>query len=62
MMTQKERAQVWTRKDQLSKALTQLAADDKRSQAHVKGQIETCNQASVQEKFELLPQDEETVA
>ena len=57
-MTQKEPAQVWARKDQLSQALSQLPADDNRSQVHVKEQIEICNQALTQDKFELLPQDE----
>ena len=58
-MTQNERAQVWARKDQLSKALKELPTTDKRSREHIQGQLETCNLALVQDKFELMPLQEE---
>ncbi|WP_020599882.1 hypothetical protein [Spirosoma panaciterrae] len=53
-MNRKERTQVWARKDELSKALRQLPADDKRSREYIQQQIETCNQALIQDKFELI--------
>ena len=58
-MTQQQRAQVWARKDQLFKALAQIPTTDKRSRNHITEQIEACNQALVQNKYELLPQAEE---
>jgi 5,10-methylenetetrahydrofolate reductase len=57
-MTQQERTQVWARKDQLFKALAQIPASDKRNREHITEQIEACNQALVQNKFELMPQGE----
>ncbi|MBN8825398.1 MULTISPECIES: hypothetical protein [unclassified Spirosoma] len=58
-MNRNERAQVWARKDELSKALIQLPADDKRSREHIQQQIEICNQALVQDKFEVISQTDE---
>ncbi|GAB3959128.1 hypothetical protein GCM10028805_54660 [Spirosoma harenae] len=58
-MPQKERAQVWARKDQLSKALNQLPDTDSRSKEHIREEIESCNQALVHDNFELMPQVED---
>ncbi|GAB3953210.1 hypothetical protein GCM10028805_36420 [Spirosoma harenae] len=58
-MTQNERAQVWARKDQLTKALNELSDTDNRSKGHIKEEIESCNQALVHDNFELMAHDEE---
>ncbi|GAB4034220.1 hypothetical protein [Spirosoma gilvum] len=55
-MNRDERVRVWARKGELSKALSQLPADDNRSREHIQQQIETCNQALLQDKFELIGQ------
>jgi glycerol-3-phosphate cytidylyltransferase-like family protein len=58
-MTQEERTQVWARKDQLFRALAQIPVADRELRNQVLAQIETCNQALIQNKYELMPQRDE---